>query len=170
MRDWAKCDNARNVTTTRIKSYLNAPIVDNFGSLKEEVVKFIVSWYHDGKIWLDQPIATIGKLINFTTGLPLNGEHVPISSKNPALLEKFRGSTQRGKNSKGLQINSIESSLAAKYTALIISIYLMIFGWPSYIKLHMLEAIYGVTNHAKIYNRANYLDDLVKTNCKKCQE
>ena len=43
MRDWTKSENARNVTTARIKSYLNAPIVDNFGTFKEEVIKFIIS-------------------------------------------------------------------------------------------------------------------------------
>ena len=77
----------------RIKSYLNAPIIDNFGTLKEEAVKFLVSRYHDGKIWLDQPITINSKLINFITNLPLNGEPVPVGSKNPALLEKFIGST-----------------------------------------------------------------------------
>ena len=50
MRDWSKSDNARNISIARIKSYLNAPIVDNFRTLKEEVEKFLVRWYHDGKI------------------------------------------------------------------------------------------------------------------------
>lgn len=102
MKDWAKSENARNVTTTRIKSYLNEPIVDNFGTLKKEAIKFLVSWYHDGKIWLDQPISITNKLINFITDLPLNGEPVPFSSKNPVILVEFTGSTQIGKNSKGL--------------------------------------------------------------------
>lgn len=93
MRDWSKSDNARNTSTTRIKSYLNAPIINNFGTLKEEVVKFLMSWYHDGKIWLDQPITINAKLINFITDLPLNGDQVPVGSKNPALLEMFTGSS-----------------------------------------------------------------------------
>lgn len=93
MRDWSKLDNARNITTTWIKSYLNAPIIDNFRTLKEEVAKFLVSRYHDGKIWLDQPITINAKLINFITDLPLNGDQVPVGSKNPALLEKFIGSS-----------------------------------------------------------------------------
>ena len=102
MKECAKSENARNITTIRIKSYLNVPIVDNFGTLKEEVVKYLVSRYHDRKIWLDQPIAIIDKLVNFITNLPLNREPVPVRLKNPTLLEKFTGSTQRGKNSKGL--------------------------------------------------------------------
>lgn len=67
MKEWTKCENARNITVARIKSYLNAPIIDNFGTLKEKAVKFIVSRYHDGKIWLDQPITINNKLINFIT-------------------------------------------------------------------------------------------------------
>ena len=86
MKEWEKSENARNVTATKIKSYLNAPIIDNFGTLKEEAVKFLVSRYHDGKIWLDQPITINNKLINFITGLSLNGEPVPVGSKNPSLL------------------------------------------------------------------------------------
>ena len=88
---------------------------------------------------------------------------------NPALLEKFTGSTQRGKNSKVLQINSIESS-SVRWMELIILIFLTIFGPPSNIKLDMLESIDGVANHVKIYNWANYLADLVKRNYEKCQE
>ena len=36
IRDWSNSEGARNITLARIKSYLNAPIVDNFGTLKEE--------------------------------------------------------------------------------------------------------------------------------------
>lgn len=121
MKEWAKSENARSVTTSRIKSYLNTPIIDNFGTLKEEIVKFLVSWYHNGKIWHDQPISITGKLVNFITSLLLNGELVLVGSKTPALLEKFTGSTQRGKKSKGLQIISIESS-SIQWIALIMSI------------------------------------------------
>lgn len=78
MKDWVKREITTNITATRIKSYLNAPIVDNFGTLKEEVVKLLVSRYHDGKIWLDQPISITNKLINFITSLPLYEESVPV--------------------------------------------------------------------------------------------
>ena len=54
--------------------------------------------------------------------------------------------------------------------ALIISIYLTISGRPSDIKLDMLEVIEEVAYHAKTYSWADYLADLVKTNCEKCQE
>ena len=56
MKVWSKSDNARNIMTAQIKCYLNAPIVDNFRTLKEEAMKFLMSRYHDDKIWLDQPI------------------------------------------------------------------------------------------------------------------
>lgn len=169
MKEWAKSENARNIIVARIKSYLNVPIIDSFRTLKEEVVKFQVSRYHERKIWLDQPITINNKLINFIISLPLNGELVPVGSKNPTLLEKFIGSIRRGKNSKGLQIKSIESS-SVRWTTLILSICLTIIGQPSDIKLNMLEAINGVANHAKTYSWVSYLVDLVKSNCEKCQE
>jgi valyl-tRNA synthetase len=64
LREWEKSENAGNMIA-RIKSYLNAPIIDNFGTLKEEESKSLVSRYHDGEIWLDQPIAITWKLINW---------------------------------------------------------------------------------------------------------
>ena len=100
MKDKGKNESGRNITASIVKSYMNAPIIDNFRTLKEEVFKFLVSWYHDGKIWLDHPITINNKLINFITNLPLNGEPVLVRSKNPTFLEKFIGSTQRGKNYK----------------------------------------------------------------------
>ena len=56
------------------------------------------------------------------------------------------------------------------WTALIISIFLTIFGRSSDIKLDMLEVIEGVATHGKTYSWSNYLAKLVKTNCEKCQE
>ena len=41
---------------------------------------------------------------------------------------------------------------------------------PSDFKLNMLEAIEGVAYHAKTYSWANYLANLVRTNCEKCQD
>ena len=52
--------------------------------------------------------------------------------------------------------------------ALIISIHLTTYGHPFDIKLEMLEAIEGVSYHAKTYSWDNYLVDLIKTNCEKC--
>ena len=49
-----KREGAKNLSAARIKTYLNAPIIDNFRNLKEEVAKFLVSRYHNGKIWLDE--------------------------------------------------------------------------------------------------------------------
>ena len=43
LKEWAKRENAKSITEARIKSYLNAPIIDSFGTLKEEAVKFLVS-------------------------------------------------------------------------------------------------------------------------------
>ena len=89
--------------------------------------------------------------------------------ENPSLLEWFTGSTQNGQNSKGLQTNSIEAP-SVKWMALIISIYLTISCLPFNIKLYMLEVIEEVAYHAKTYSWADYLADLVKTNCEKCHD
>ena len=43
IRDWSKSEGTRNITSVWIKSYLNVPIIDNFGTLKEEATKFLVS-------------------------------------------------------------------------------------------------------------------------------
>ena len=43
IRDWSKLEGARNIMLAQIKSYLNAPIIDNFGALKEEASKFLVN-------------------------------------------------------------------------------------------------------------------------------
>lgn len=120
--------------------------MDNFDKLKEEAAKFLVIAYHDGKIWLDELIEITPKLINFITGIPIKGDLVPIVVKNMALVEKFTGSSSKGKNSKGLQINSIEIPIV-KWVTLIVSIYLTSLGPLSDIKLDMLEAIGNIPYH-----------------------
>ena len=102
LREWGKSEGARNLSIARIKTYLIAPIIDNFNNFKEEATKFLVSKYHDEKMWLDEPIAITSKIINLITDLPLSGEPIPVGSKNLALLEQLTRSSQKGKNSKGI--------------------------------------------------------------------
>ena len=77
------------LANAKIHRYLNAPLISPFGTLKEEVVKFIVSHYHRGKFWLPEPINITLELIYLITGLPTNGYLVLISRKNPTLLEEL---------------------------------------------------------------------------------
>lgn len=122
-----------------------------FDNIKEEVAKFLVSHYDDVKIWLDKPIEITPKIINFITRLLIKGYHVPTSVKNMDLFEKFISSNSKGKNSKGLKINSIEM-LTIKWASLIVSIFLTASGILSDVKLNMIEAIDNITYHSKVYN------------------
>lgn len=149
MKEWGKSEGARNFSATRIKAYINAPIIDNFDNSKEEPAKFLVRRYHNEKIWLDEPIAITDNLINFITSIPLSGEPIPVGSKNLALLEWLTRLNKKCKNSKGLQINSIES-LTIKWTTLIISICLTISYRPFDVKLDILEDIEGVPPMEKL--------------------
>jgi len=54
----------------KIRSYLSAPQIAGFYGLKEEAAKFIVSRYHEGKFWLDEPVKITLQLIRRITGLP----------------------------------------------------------------------------------------------------
>ena len=85
------------------------------------------------------------------------------------LVEKFTGSNSKGKNSKGLQINSIEMSMI-KWVALIVYICLTTSDWPSNIKLDMLEAIDNIVYHTKVYNWVAHIVELLKSNWERCQE
>ena len=53
--EWEKSEGAQNLSTSRIKTYLNLPIINNFGNLEEEASKLLVSRYHNGKFgWTSQ--------------------------------------------------------------------------------------------------------------------
>ena len=67
------------------------------------------------------------------------------------LVKKFIGSNNKGKNSKGLQINSIEMP-PIKWVTLIVSIFLSTSIRPSNVKLDMLEAIDNIAYNLKVYN------------------
>ena len=112
------------LSATKIKSYLNAPILASLDNIKEEVAKFMVSRYHNRKIWIDEPIEITPNLINFITDFPVKRDLVPVGTKSMALVEKFIGSSSKGQNSKSLQINSIEM-LMIKWVTLIVSIFLI---------------------------------------------
>jgi hypothetical protein len=47
-----------------IKHLLGAPQVVDFGRWKEEATKFIISRYHEGYVWLDEPIAITRGIIH----------------------------------------------------------------------------------------------------------
>ena len=79
----------------------------NFGGTKETMVKFIISWYHNGRFYFDQPVEISAEVISKLTGLSNQGEPVPVRIKE-GLVEELTGSTSH-KKSKGLMISQIQT-------------------------------------------------------------
>ena len=44
-------------------NYMNTPFMASFGGMKEATVKFIISWYHNGKFYVDRPVKISGEVI-----------------------------------------------------------------------------------------------------------
>ena len=59
-----------------IINYMSAPQVAHFDGWNEETMKVIISRYHYGKIWLDQPISITTHLIYWIIRLPLIGDTI----------------------------------------------------------------------------------------------
>lgn len=169
LKEWSQTEGSTMLFIVKIKTYLNAPIMTSFNNIKEEVVKFLVIHYHDSKIWLNKPIEITPKLINFIIGLPVKGYTIQARVKNMDLVEKFIGSSNKGKISKGLQINSIDMMMIT-WGALTVSICLTSLSIPSDVKLNMLESIDNIAYHSKFYNWVAHIVEILKTNYKRCQE
>jgi len=60
-----------------IRQILGDPQIVDMGWWKEEVAKFIVNRYHQGYLWLDQPIEIDGGLIYHITSIMKIGAKVP---------------------------------------------------------------------------------------------
>ena len=48
------------------------------GDLKDLAAKYVVSRFHDGKLWLDHPMEITEDLIHHVIGLPKKGDKVPM--------------------------------------------------------------------------------------------
>ena len=88
-----------------IFNYVNAPLMASFGGTKETVVKFIITRYHNGRFYFDQPVDISGEVISKLTGLSNEGNPIPVGIKE-GLVEELTGSSS-SKNSKGLMISQI---------------------------------------------------------------
>jgi hypothetical protein len=64
----------------RIRHILGAPQNIDMGRWKEKAMKFIVSRYHQGYIWIDQPIAITSILIHHITNILKTRAKVPKSA------------------------------------------------------------------------------------------
>ena len=86
---------------------MNIPFMASYGGTKETAVKFIISWYHNGKFYFDRLVEISGEVIYKLTGLSNQGDSIPIGIKE-GLVERLTR-TPKGKNLKGLMINQIQA-------------------------------------------------------------
>lgn len=62
------------------------------GNLKDLATKYIVSRFHDGKLWLENPVEITEDLIHHVTGLPKKGDKVPMDMPSAKMIEQELGS------------------------------------------------------------------------------
>ena len=77
--------------------------------------------------------------------------------------------TASGNNSKGLMISEIQAR-TPQIVAKIIAMGITPIGRGSDLKLDMLEAMDTIVDTGKIYNLVEYVADMLKGICEKCQE
>ena len=63
----------------------------SFGGTKEAAVKFIISHYHNGRFYFDQPIDITEDVISKLTTISNQGSPVPIGIKE-GLVQELMGS------------------------------------------------------------------------------
>ena len=129
---------AKKIRKSGIFQYPNAPLMESFDGIKEAAVKFIISRYHNGRFYFDQPIDITADVISKLTGLSNQGSPVPIGIKE-GLVQELMG-TPTGKNLKGLMIGQI-ATRTPQIVAKIIVVTLTLAGRSSDLKLEMLEAV-----------------------------
>ena len=129
--------------------------------------KFIISRYHNNRFYLDKPVEISGEVIYKLTGLSNQGDPVLVDIKE-GLVERLTG-TPLSKNSKGLMISQIQARTPQIMTK-IIATGLTPTGRGSDLKLDMLEAVDTIADTEKIYRWAEYVVDMLKGICEKCQD
>ena len=159
--------SCRENTTQFHCKLCQALLMASLGGTKETAVKFIISQYHNGRFYFDQPVDISGEFIYKLTGLSNKGDPVPVGIKE-GLVEELIGSAS-SKNSKGLMIGHITHRMP-QIVAKIIAITLTMAGRGSDLKLDMLEAVDTIATNENIYKWAEYVTDMIKNICEKCQE
>ena len=119
----------------------------------------VLLWWADRNFW--------GDVISKLTGLSNKGDPVPVGIKE-GLVEELTGSPSR-KNSKGLMISQI-TTWTPQIVAKIIAITLTLAGRGNNLKLEMLEAVDTIATDRWLYRWGNYVANMVKTICERCQE
>ena len=81
-------EEAQKVNNSTIMNFLNAQLMASFGGMKETIVRFIISRYHNGKFYFDTPVEISPEAIYRLTGLSNRGDLVPLGIKE-GLVEKI---------------------------------------------------------------------------------
>ena len=143
-KKWAYKGNSRmteegnKINHSTILNYMNAPLMASFGGTKENISKFIIIWYHNGKLYFDRLVEISAETIYKLIGLSNKGDPIPVDIKE-GLVERLTW-TSIGKNSKGLIIRQIKST-TPNIVAKIVSTCLTIIGRGCDLKLDMLEDV-----------------------------
>lgn len=145
--------------------YLSAPQIAKYGTLKDLAAKYIVNRFHDGKFWLENTVELMAELIHRVTGLPIQGEKVPLDMPSAAMIRQYLGSEEEGTNSKGIQISQT-SHAAVEWALTIIVVCLTNAGRPSSVKREVLLVAVDIALNGTVYNWSSYLADLLAENIK----
>ena len=98
------------------------PQITGFEGLKNDAAKLIISQYHGGNIWLDEPIEINEKLIRRIKILQFlnKGQGIPTPTNTKEWIEQFIGVTN-AMNSEGLVIRQVNNG-ETKWTCGIVSL------------------------------------------------
>ena len=92
-KKWAYEGNSKmleegtKINHSTIMNYMNAPLMASFGGIKENIFKFIINRYHNGKFYFDKPMEISTERIYKLTGLSNKGNPVPVVSKKDWLKD-----------------------------------------------------------------------------------
>ena len=131
-------EEAQKVNNSTIMNFLNAPLMEIFGGMKETIVIFIINRYQNGKFYFDTLVEISAEAIYRLTGIYNKGDPVPGGIKE-GLVERLTG-TPTGKNSKGLIIGQVQAT-TPKMVAKIVSTGLTVTGRGYDLNLNMLEVV-----------------------------
>jgi len=139
------------------------------GNLKDLAAKYVVSRFHDGKLWLENPIEITADLIHHVTRLPKTGEKVPMDMPMAKMVQDELGSEEGGTNSKGIRISQVRHD-SVKWALTIIVVCLTNAGRSSSVKREVLPAVVQIAENNTVYNWAKHVVDLLVENIKNYQD
>ena len=74
-------EEGTKIKHSTIMNYMNAPLMVSFGGTKENISKFIINRYHNGKLYFDRPMEISVKTIYKHIGISNKGDPVLVGIK-----------------------------------------------------------------------------------------